>query len=134
MNNEKIKESIKELKEKFEEIKKVSLHKSLRRGPTGIGYTFEKLIGKEEDSSYEPDYKGIEIKTKLGYSKSPITLFNLVGKRDDEVPICNYLINKFGYFRNGRQKQKALFSEIYTNTLTRISSNFLWKLKVDIKV
>ncbi|MBR3661162.1 MAG: hypothetical protein IKN63_04635 [Bacilli bacterium] len=133
MNNEKINESINELKEKFNRIKQIPFHQSLRKGSTGIGYTFEKLIGKEEDSSYDPDYKGIEIKTKYGYSKSPISLFNLVGKRDDEVPICNYLINKFGYYVNDNKKEKALYGEIYTNKLTRVNSSFLWKLKIDLK-
>ena len=35
--------------------------KSIRGGTTGIGATFEALIGKEEDKLSLPDFKGIEI-------------------------------------------------------------------------
>ena len=79
---------IKELIQKFDEIKKGGLYKSQRCGSTGIGYTFEKLLGKEEDYSYAPDYKGIEIKTKLGYSKCPVTLFSLVPKSRYKNQYC----------------------------------------------
>ena len=44
------------LLQKFEEIKEMGWIKSLRKGPTGIGYTFEKLIGKDEDSLCCPDF------------------------------------------------------------------------------
>ena len=49
--------------------------KSTRSGFTGIGKTFEDLIGKTEDTLEELDFHGIEIKTKRGYSKGYTTLF-----------------------------------------------------------
>lgn len=64
------------LRQKFEEIKKMGWIKSGRKGYTGIGYTFEKLLGKDEDALCIPDYNGIEIKTHRKNSKSYITLFN----------------------------------------------------------
>lgn len=50
------------LKNKFESIKNKGWIKSLRRGSTGVGYTFESLLGKDEDSYSLPDFNGIEIK------------------------------------------------------------------------
>lgn len=70
-----------ELKKQFLKIKNNTNHKSLRTGNTGIGYTFENLIDKKEDNLSIPDYNGIEVKTKLGYSKSPLTLFTLTPKK-----------------------------------------------------
>ncbi len=49
---------------------------SKRKGTTGIGYTFETLLGKEEESFPIPDYGSIEIKTRYRNAKFPITLFN----------------------------------------------------------
>jgi len=38
---------------------------SLRSGSTGLGYTFETLMGIEENNDQTADYRGIEIKCKL---------------------------------------------------------------------
>ena len=76
-------ENIRLLRQKFIEIKKLGLIKSLRKGSTGLGFTFESLIGKAEDSRPLPDFNGIEIKTKLGYTKAPITLFTLVPHKNN---------------------------------------------------
>ena len=69
-----IDENIRKLYRKFNEIRKMGYVKSVRNGSTGIGATFEYLLGKEEESFEIPDYYGIEIKTKRAYSKSYITL------------------------------------------------------------
>ncbi len=61
---------------KFKEIKKMGYIKSWNNRSSSAGITFEKILGKEQDEFFLPDYKGIEIKTKKGYSKSKITLFS----------------------------------------------------------
>ena len=128
MNDEKINESIKEIKEKFYEIKKKPFHKSLRKGYGGLGYTFETLIGKDEDTSYEPDYKGIELKTKLGYSKNSLTLFNLASHKIDEKSVYKYLIDNFGHYKD--KNKKVFVNEIYANKLIEIKYGIFWKLKI----
>ena len=70
--------SIALLQKKFQEIKKKGYVKSVRRGNTGIGATFEALLGKPEECFELPDFNGIEIKTRREYSKSYISLFNAV--------------------------------------------------------
>jgi hypothetical protein len=52
-----------ELLEKITDISRRGYIKSLRSGDTGVGYTFESLLGIEANSSRHPDYKGIEIKS-----------------------------------------------------------------------
>lgn len=93
--------NILELKKEFDRIKKLNYIKSLRKGTTGVGYTFETLINKKEDTSYLPDYKGIEIKTKLGNSKTAISLLSMVPNMaiNNTSPLY-YLLDKFGYHKN----------------------------------
>lgn len=124
-----MKKNMLELKEKFEIIKKSDLVSSLRRGNTGIGYTFECLINKKEDKLYYPDFKGIEIKTKLGYSKSPMTLFCLTPIKDNDYCI-KYLLTTFGY-PNKNYNLKNLRGNSYHNKNNIIANKFIFKLRVD---
>lgn len=55
---------LEELLAKFDHIKGLGWIDALRSGDTGIGYTFESLLGIEENNDQRADFKGIEIKTK----------------------------------------------------------------------
>ncbi|KOY76034.1 R.MvaI [Apilactobacillus kunkeei] len=50
-------------------------YKSHRNGPTGIGKTFEDLLGKQEDNLPLPDFHDIELKAHDNDMDSNITLF-----------------------------------------------------------
>ena len=67
--------NLEEFKRKFYELKNQGFVKSLRRGSTGIGYTFETLMGLEENNLALPDIDGVEIKTHRDNANSMITLF-----------------------------------------------------------
>ena len=69
-----------ELLGKFDEVRARGWVDSMREGDTGIGYTFETLLGIEENNDQKADFKGIEIKCKgtkeVGISSSTkINLF-----------------------------------------------------------
>jgi hypothetical protein len=51
-----------ELLGKFDEVKGRGWIDTMRAGDTGIGYTFETLLGIEENNDQTADFKGIEIK------------------------------------------------------------------------
>ena len=51
------------LYKEFLKIKKKGWIKTMKKGYGGVGYTFERLLGKEVDSFRIPDFHGIEIKT-----------------------------------------------------------------------
>ena len=70
-------EEFKKFKELFEQTKKKGWIKSLRKGDTGVGYTFEKTIGKDEENLPIADYGSIEIKTTRKYSTFYRTLNNI---------------------------------------------------------
>ena len=77
----------------FLNVKKLEWTKSLRKGSTGIGYTFETLIGKNEEQFPIADYNGIEIKVKKKYGYGNITLFNAVP--DSELFIIKRIYNQY---------------------------------------
>jgi hypothetical protein len=56
--------TLQELLAKFDQIKERGWIDALRTGDTGIGYTFESLLGIEENNDQKADFKGIEIKCK----------------------------------------------------------------------
>lgn len=72
--------NLQELLDHFDRIKNMGLISSLRAGSTGIGYTFETLVGIQENNDQVADFKGIEIKCKRkkgGASGGKINLFQL---------------------------------------------------------
>ena len=127
MNNK----NITELKKLFFRIKNVPLTKSLRKGTTGLGYTFESLIGKDEDSSYLPDFKGIEIKTKLGYTKTPITLFCLTPIKNNTSAI-KFIYNNFGYPNKHNHEYKSFKGNVYYNRNNLIANKYILKTKLEL--
>ncbi|WP_318448871.1 MvaI/BcnI family restriction endonuclease [Photobacterium leiognathi] len=72
---------------------------ALRSGDTAIGYTLETMLGIEANSSKQPDYKGIELKSGRG-GKNRTTLFAQVA--DWKVSPCKSsaeILSKYGYER-----------------------------------
>lgn len=57
-------EPLTDLLQKFDQVAEMGWVKNLRSGDTGIGYTFESLLGIEENNNKKADYRGIEIKCK----------------------------------------------------------------------
>ncbi len=118
------------LKQEFERIRKMGYVESTRTGFTGIGKTFEDLIGKSEDTLKTPDYHGIEIKTKKGYSKSYTTFFNVTPKGNSEFEIKR-LCNAYGYPDKVLKNKKVLAVSIMANYPTLVANRFLFKLDID---
>lgn len=120
------------LKNKFDKIKKTGWIKSVRNDTGGIGVTFEKLIGVEENSLEIPDYRNIEIKTKRAYSKSYTNLFNCTptGPHYHEV---ERLKEKFGYPDKILKEYKVLNTSVYATEKNKVGLNFYFKLQVDKK-
>ena len=64
-----------EFKVKFEEIKSRGFIKTTRNGPTGVGHTFETVLGYTEDNIALPDLGEVELKARRINSHSMVTLF-----------------------------------------------------------
>lgn len=123
-------ENMKMLKQKFIEIKKRGWIKSLRPGPTGIGYTFENLIGKEEDCFAIADYKGIEIKTKRTSSKYNIHLFTAAPDGDYLFP-KERILECLGYPDKIKKQYKVCYMTVNAKEYTSIGHYKQAKLTVN---
>ena len=87
---------LKDLINKLNEIDNKGFVHSLRKGNTGIGYTFESLIGLNETNIPIPDIGGrLEIKTTRKDSSSLVTLFTF--NRGVWQKNQRDIIKEFGY-------------------------------------
>jgi len=103
---------LKELVEKLQAIRGMGYVKALRKGNTGIGYTFESLIGLDETNIPIPDIGGrVEIKTTRKDSSSLVTLFTF--NRGVWIRRQKEIIEQFGY--EDEKGRKALKSTIFFN-------------------
>lgn len=102
----------------------------MKCGPTGIGFTFESLLGKNEDSLSVPDFDNIEIKTHRKSSKSYINLFNYnpIGSTSYEV---KRLFENYGYLSVKDKSKKVLFCSVYSNYIVDVGINYKFSLHVD---
>lgn len=122
-------ENIKDLTANFFRIKNLNWIKAINNDYSGSGLTFEKLLGKERDELPIPDFEGIEIKTKINFSKFSTTLFC-------STPTTKYInsmetiVNNYGYSSNKYLNKKVLMGEIYATKLTRIGNDYLFKLAI----
>lgn len=118
------------LENRFKKIKAMGLIKEMRKGPTGIGYTFESLLNKREDQESLPDFKGIELKCKLGYTKTPITLFNCAPKRNNESAI-KYIFSTYSHHRYNNLNDYKLFERVIFKKYYIIRNEYHFNLKID---
>jgi len=92
---------LREFKERFEKIKTKGFIPSLRKGPTGIGYTLETELGIRENNIAEPDIENIELKAHRTKSNNLITLFTFNNKVWQIPPLD--AVKKYGSKdKNGR--------------------------------
>ncbi|MHA1609372.1 MAG: MvaI/BcnI family restriction endonuclease [Candidatus Njordarchaeales archaeon] len=99
-----------EIQRKLNHLKEKGFIPSLRRGPTGIGYTLEKELGLKESNIAIPDIGGrVELKTSRRNASSLITLFTF-NRGVWRIP-QKKLVKSYGYYdENGR---RALYTTIW---------------------
>lgn len=101
---------------------------SLRRGNTGVGYTYETCLGIKENNSMLADFGGeIEIKTKRVGSKSMMTLFTQSPKSSKTVMPDFYS----RYAQLDSSGRKSLHSTISGHRFNNYKRLYNFKLEVD---
>lgn len=125
-----VEKNILQLQKEFLRIKKLEYVKSVRRGNTGIGATFENLLGKNEDSLEIPDFGAIEIKTRRAYSKSKISLFTAVPTGSSYYEVKR-LRDTYGYRDVKDCDLKRLNAAVVGNELVAVGVKYFFKLKVN---
>ncbi len=117
------------LKEKFQDIRRKGLIKSLRKGNSGAGYTFETLLGKSEDQLCKPDFGCVEIKTRMTYSKYPLKLFHCEPKRK-KSPAIKYIFDTYCYPKYKDKNLLVFDRELFANKAKK-RCHYEFKLDVD---
>ncbi len=105
---------------KFDAIKASGPHKTLRSGDTGIGYTFETIMGLKENNFSGPDFEDIEIKCYT--QKNALTKKNLFLKEPEWCDDLGSMVERvkiYGYLNE--EKRQALYSSV---TIKRSSHSF----------
>lgn len=94
--------TIDEIKSRLTSIKKMGYVKSLRNGPTGIGYTLETLLEIAENNISSPDFGEIELKAQREKHTGMTTLFTFNNKAWKMPPL--EAIKQYGSLdKDGRQ-------------------------------
>ena len=84
----------------------------------GIGITFEKELKKKPDSTYFPDYNGIEIKCTSRFSRYPVTLFSIAFD-GPTFPEINRIVKKYGY-KDYKYSKKIFYVNLKCNEKTEL--------------
>lgn len=123
-------EKFNKLNQEFERIYNKGYIKGIYNSSSSIGRTFEHELGLEMNKECEPDYLGIEIKTRRAYSKSLITLFSAVPDGEQPLEIAR-LKETYGYPYYKDRNYKCLYVEIFSNKLNFGGRYYQYKLDVD---
>ena len=126
-----MKDEMYELLQKFIKIKNEGFIKGVNNNNSGIGLTFEKMIGKKVENQCLPDYKGIEIKTRNHNSKNDISLFS--ASPEGGYTALKRLRDTYGYERNN-DNYKILYTILSTTNYCYTYSNYYMKIEVDRKM
>lgn len=116
----------------FLSIKQKGWVLSKRKHDTGIGKTFEDLIGIHENNNFLADYKDVlELKSKRELSESMVTLFTKAPSYPKKVN--SVLRKKYGQPDEKADNMKILHTTISANKFNTFANKFGFKLEVDEK-
>lgn len=106
-------ETLDEFRTKYNLVKAKGFIRSTRRGPTGIGKTFEDAMQKKEDNSPLPDFGPIEGKSQRKLSDAFITLFTLAPTEPEGAN--QMLLKKYGRPNLRHPERNNLHSSMFTH-------------------
>jgi len=110
-------------------LKNTGWIKTHRSGSTGIGFTFESLMGIKENNAGLPDFMDYEIKSGRLNSSSMLTLFTLSPK---PARSNTYLREKYGYLSPEYEyPKKVLHATLSTQRFTDVGGKHKLKLLVE---
>lgn len=116
---------------KFKEIANLKYIESVNKSTGSIGNTFEKALNKSPDSSFFPDYEGIEIKCTGRFSCYPVTLFGITFD-GPTFPEIYRLIEKYGVPDKVYPDKKVIYAYISNEKYESIYNNkYIFKLEID---
>lgn len=118
------------LKSKFKEIKSKGWIEASSNGRGNVGITFEKELGLSPNRSENPDFNGIEIKTKQNNLYKYVTLFS--STFDGPFPFeMKRISENYGMYDEICTGAKVFFGIVRADEFTKIGKKWKFKLEVD---
>lgn len=117
--------------DKYEKVKKLGFQKSHRKNNTGIGKTFEDLVGVVENNLDEPDLAGFEIKSHREEATSYVTLFTKSPTFPKQANA--YLNSNYGEPYPNKPELKKLHTSMFANKYNSFCNKLSFKLLHDKK-
>lgn len=113
----------------FKKVRDLGFTESRRSNSTGIGKTFEDLIGVVENNAKEPDLHGFEIKSQRNLSGSYVTLFT----KSPTMPKSanTHLRMSYGSFDSEHPDVKVLHTSIFHGKYNTHIAGAKFSLKVN---
>lgn len=113
----------------FERVKKLGFRVSHRASNTGIGKTYEDLLGVAENNLKEPDLHGFEVKSQRSYSGSYVTIFT----KSPTLPkgANTILRDKYGGWDEKYPDLKVLHTSIFANKFNSHKSGYRFSLSIN---
>lgn len=122
-------QNLKELVNEFKKINNKSYIKGINNNEiNSAGLTFERLLGKKNDSLLFPDYKDIEIKCTNRFSRYPICLFSIAFE-GPYVFETSTLLDKYGKEDYIFDKKRLILNLKYNYKVKY--GKFYFELKID---
>lgn len=115
----------------FRRIKSLGYVTSRRSHNTGIGKTFEDLLGVTENNQKDPDFDGFEVKSQRELSKSRITLFTKSPSYPDKANA--YLKDCFGIPDKTFPQIKVLHTSCFATAFNTHSSGYGFRLEISTR-
>ncbi|HBO38754.1 MAG TPA: glycosyl hydrolase [Pasteurellaceae bacterium] len=115
----------------FNKVKELGFIPSNRSNSTGIGKTFEDVIGVVENNATEPDLHGFELKSHRNLSESYVTLFT----KAPTIPkgANTYLRVKYGSSDNEFPNIKVLHTSIFHGRFNSHIAGAKFSLEINYK-
>lgn len=111
----------------FKRVKALGFHPSRRSHNTGVGKTYEDLLGIVENNTTDPDLHGFEIKSQRAYTGSYVTLFT---KSPTMPPRANtYLKDQFGSQDEKLPHLKVLHTSVFHGKFNTHKSTYRFSLE-----
>jgi len=115
--------------EAFNKVRNLGFHRTHRVGNTGIGKTFEDLLGVAENNLKEPDLHGFEVKSQRALSSSYVTLFT---KSPTMPKSANTMLREnYGSYDSKYPDLKVLHASIFSTRDSQHKSGYKFTLNLD---
>src|SRR5690606_27455249 len=116
------------IESEFNRIKSLGFVKSHRTNNTGIGKTFEDLLGVGENNRKDSDFDGFEVKSQRFLSSSKITLFTKSPTFPNNAN--SYLLNNYG-FLDVETGLRRLHTSFYGDRFNKYLKKYSFKLSAN---